>query len=111
MMELGRAHCSLKFRRADYLAEELIRFEEYVILKEDVVNADDSLLTQNAVIQIVQAAPHFKADAEMRIVIEICACGDNPIDKTRAHQRDDGRHADACRRHRSRQAHAYRDLV
>ena len=31
---------------------------------------------------------HREADAEVGVVIEVCACGDNPVNKTGFYKRD-----------------------
>ena len=40
---------------------------------------------KNAVVKIVQTAAHFKSDAEMRVVVKIRACRNNPIDESGTH--------------------------
>src|SRR6266513_4850178 len=75
VMKLRSAYRPLKFRPADHFAEELVGFEENVVLKEDVVNADNAFFPQYAVVEIVQAPPHLKANPEMGIVVEVCAGG------------------------------------
>ena len=101
----------LEFRRADDFAEELIGLQQDVVLKKDVVNADDAFFAQDAVVEIGQPAPHLEADAEMRIVIEIGAGRNDPIDEPGAHQRNDRGHAEAGGRHGARKTHADGDVV
>src|SRR5947207_14270455 len=111
MMKLGSADRPLKFRPADHFAEELVGFEENVVLKEDVVNPDDDFFPQYAVVEIVQAPPHLEANPEMGIVVDVCAGGNHPIDKPGAHEGNDGGHPDACRRHCAGKAHADSHVV
>ena len=40
-------------------------------MKENVVNPDHAFFAQDTVIEAGQTAPHFEADAEMRVVIDI----------------------------------------
>src|SRR5262249_4206565 len=85
IVKLGGAHRLLEFRRADDFAKELIGFQKNVVLKKDVIDADDAFFTQHFVIEIVQAAPHFEPDAEMRVVIDIGASRNDPVDESRSH--------------------------
>src|SRR5438105_2244903 len=84
MVKLGRADRPLKFRPADYFAEELVGFKENVVLKEYVVNPDNAFFPQYAIVKVVQTPAHLETNAEMGIVIEVCAGGDHPIDKPSA---------------------------
>src|ERR1041385_3428758 len=73
MVKLGGAHGSLKFGDADHLTKEMIGLEQDIILKENVVNANDSLFTQDPIVQAMQSPPHLEANAEMCIVVKICS--------------------------------------
>src|SRR5260370_19519998 len=78
MVKLCCTHRPLEFRAADDFTKKLIGLEEDVVLKEDVINSNYPLFPQNAIVQIMQTPPHLQAQAEMCIVIEICACRDHP---------------------------------
>src|ERR1051325_6599377 len=75
VMKLGGTYCALKFRRTDHFAEELIGFEQNVVLKEDVVDSNNALFPQNPIVQIVLPAPHLEANAKVGIVVEVRAGG------------------------------------
>src|SRR5262249_45412439 len=85
IMKLRGTHRVLEFWSDDDFAEKLICLQKYVVVKENVVDADDAFFAQNPVIEIGQPSAHFEANAEMRIVIEIRAGRNNPVYKSRAH--------------------------
>ena len=98
-MKLRCAHGSLEFRRAYDLTEECVCLKKDIIFEENIVNPDYAFLTQQAVVQVVQAAAHLKTYAEMGVVIEIGAGRNDPIDEPGAHERYDGCHSDSRWRH------------
>src|SRR5262245_50103439 len=100
-MEFRGAHRSLKFRSRDHFTEKRVRLQKNVIFKKDVVNAYDAFFTQNTVIEIMKAAPHFETDAEVGVVIQIRAGRDNPVHKPGAHEWNYRSHADAGWGHRT----------
>ena len=95
----------------DHFAEKMIGFQQDVIFKENVVDADNAFFPQNTVVQIMQAAPHLETNAEMRIVVQIRAGRNDPVDKPGTHQWNDCGHAEAGRSHRTGKAHADSDIV
>src|SRR5215813_9982621 len=82
-MKFGSGHGLLKFRRLNDASEERIGVEQYRVVKKDIVNTDDFFLTQHDVRCLGIAFMHGKADAEVRVVIEVSAGGNHPVDESR----------------------------
>ena len=57
------------------------------------------------------AAVHREPEPEMRVVVEVRAGGDDPVDEARLDERDDRRHAESRRRERAGERQADGDVV
>jgi len=105
-VKLGGRHVFLELRLAHDPAEVRVGFEEHRVVKQDVVDPHDAFRAQDAVVDVVSSPMQRQPEAEVGVVIEIRARGDDPIDEPRADQRDDHRAPQAGGCQRSRQAHA-----
>ena len=110
-MVLRGAHRPLEFVACRHLAHEAVRGQQHIVVEENVVDPDDALLAQHDVIGERGAAVHRHAEAKVRVVIEIGARGDDPIDEARLDEWDDRGHAEPRGRHRAGEAHAHGDIV
>src|SRR5437773_3414235 len=86
VMKLRRAHRVLKLCACDDVAKERIGLQQDVIVEKDVVDANDALFAQDAIIEIMQAAAHLQANSKMSVVVTIGSWRDNRIYKLGAHQ-------------------------
>ena len=102
---------ALELRALDDLPEERVRAEQDVVVEEDVVDADDAVLAQDGVACCRITAVHREAEAEVRVVVEVRAGGDDPVDEARLDERDDRRHAEPRRRERAGEREADGDVV
>src|SRR5947208_9363567 len=75
------AYNAARFREACHLFSEriladdvTIGLQKNIVLKKDVVNADDAFFAEHAIVEVGQAATHFEADAEVGVVVEIRSC-------------------------------------
>ena len=80
-MKLRCRHWLLKLVRLDHATEKLIRVQQHRVIKENVVDAHDFCFPQDDVRRLRVALVHRQANAEMRIVIEVRAGRNNPVDK------------------------------
>jgi hypothetical protein len=92
------------------LPEKRVGREEHVVVEEDVIDANDALFAQDDVRFLRVAPVHREAETEMRVVIEIRAGRDDPIDEPALDQRNERRHAQAGGRERTGQRHADSDV-
>ena len=97
-MEFRAAHRALEFLPLDDLPEEGVGAEQHVVVEEDVVDAHDPLFAQHRIACLCIAAVHRQTEAEMRVVIEVRARGDDPVHESRLDERDERRHAESRRR-------------
>jgi len=81
VVKLGGRHRTLKLRSFDYLAEECVSVEQHRVIEEDVVDADHFFFAQRDIGRVRVALVHSETDTEVRVVIEIGAGRDDPIDK------------------------------
>ena len=109
-MELGARHRALEFLALNDLAEERVGRQQHVVVEEDVVDADDAFLAQHDVGLLRVAAVHREPESEMRVVIEIRAGRDDPVDEAALDERNERRHAESGRRERAGERHADRDV-
>jgi hypothetical protein len=57
------------------------------------------------------AAVHREPQPEVRVVVEVRAGRDDPVDEPRLHERDDGAHAEPGRRQRTGERQAHGDVL
>ncbi len=94
-VEFIAPHGPLKLGPLDDFAHESIGVEQDIVIKEDIVDTDDSFVTEFDVIEEWGAGVKFHAQAEMEVMIEVCARGDDPVHEPCLHQGDDGGAAEA----------------
>ena len=110
MVELIRGHRLLEFRPLDDLAHERIRVQQYIIVKQHVVNADDSLVAQLHVVEKGRPGKKVHAESVVEVVVKIRAGRDDPVHKTGLHQRHDRRRSEPGRGERPGERHADRPV-
>ncbi len=88
------------------VAEERVGREQHVVVEEDVVDADDAFVAQHDVRLLRIPAVHREPEAEVRVVIEIRAGRDDPVDEPALDERNERRHAESRRRERAGERHA-----
>ena len=101
VVKLGRGHRALELFALDEAAEEGVRVKQHRVVEEDVVDAHDLFVAQRDVRDGRVALMEREADAEVRVVIEVRAGRDDPVDEARAHERDERRDAESRRRQRA----------
>jgi hypothetical protein len=89
-MEFIGAHGGLEFRGLNGLPDECIRIQKDIIIEEDVVDADDAFIPELNIIDERGTGMQVQVQTEMQIMVEVCACGDDPIDVTALNEGDDG---------------------
>jgi hypothetical protein len=110
-VELRRGHLAAEGLPRDELAEEGIGVEEHLVGEDDVVDADDALLAQFRVVDERRPLVEREVQAEVGVVVEVRAGGDDPVDEAGLDERDDAGDADAGGGEGAGQGHADRDAV
>ena len=83
---------------------EAVGAEQVLVVEDDVVDADDLVLAQ---LQVGEARPglvQVHAEGEVRVVVEVRAGGDDPVDEAGLDERHEARHAQPGRRQRAARA-------
>ncbi len=106
IVELGARHGALKLRTLNDRPKKGVRREQHVVVEKDVVDPDDAFVTQHDVGLLRIPAVHREAEAEVRVVIEIRARGDDPVDVPALDERNERRHSKPGRRERAGERHA-----
>ena len=75
------------------LTQESIGVEEHLITEQHVVDANDAGLVEIGIAQLEAAAMQGIVEGMVDIVIEICAGGDDPVDKSCLDERHKARTA------------------
>ena len=109
--ELRAAHRALELGALDDLPEEGVGAQQDVVVEEDVVDAHDAVLAQDGIACRWITTVHGQPKAEVRVVVEVRARRDDPVDEARLDERDDRRHAQPRRRERAGEGEADRDVV
>src|SRR5947199_10386255 len=91
-MKFSRGHSLLKLGRFDHTTEKLVSIEEHRIIEEDVIDTHDLFIAQHDIRSLGVAFVHGKTDAEMCVVIKVCAGGDYPVDEACPDQGNQSRH-------------------
>jgi hypothetical protein len=99
-VKLRGRHLALELRGVDDLAEEAVGRKQHLVVEEDVVDADHALLAQHDVARLCVAAVHGEPEPVVRIVVEVGAGRDDPVDEPRLDERDERRDAQARGRQR-----------
>ena len=105
-MKLVGSHALLKFGTLDDLADEGVRIEQDIIIEKHVVNPDDAFFAEVDVVEKRRACVQVHAEAEVEVVVEICAGGDDPVDESCLEEWNDGRSAEARRCESAGEGHA-----
>src|SRR5262249_46209118 len=91
----------LELGPAAQLPEELVGVEQVLVVEDDVVDADDLVLAQLQIGQTRAGLEQVHAQGVVRVVVEVRAGRDDPVDEPGLDQRDEAAHAEAGRRERS----------
>ena len=81
VVELGRAHGLLEGLAAAEGAVEAVGAEQVFVVEDDVVDADDLVLAQLDVVHARPALVQVHAEGEMRVVVDVRARADDPVDE------------------------------
>ena len=111
VVELRGSHDPLKGVAAAQRSVKLVRAEQVLVVKDDVVDADHLVLAQLQIVEPGARLMHVHAQGKMGVVIEIRARADNPINETRLEQRDQTRDAKPCGRQGATKRKTHRRVV
>ena len=107
MVKLRTRHGPLELGRANDLPEERVGGQQHVVVEENVVDAHHALFAQHDVGFRRIPAMHGEPEAEVRVVIEVRACRDDPVNESRLDERNQATHAEAGRGERAGERHAH----
>src|SRR5437588_12574468 len=105
-MKLRGPHRLLKRLAATEGAVEAVGAEQFLVVEDDVVNANDLVFEELQVVKSWPRLVHVHAESEVRIVIKVGAGADDPVDETGFNKRHQARGAQARRRERPAQRQA-----
>jgi hypothetical protein len=88
-MKFCRRHGTVDLGVVQKRADERIGVEQHLRRKQDVVDPDDALFVEHAIIEKRRAAVQREVQRVMQIVIEVRAGADDEIDQTAFHDFDD----------------------
>ena len=97
-VELGARHRALELVRPDDLPKKGVRGKQDVVVEENVVDAHDALLSQHDVALGRVSPVHGEAETEVRVVIQVGARGDDPVDEPGLDEWNEATHAESGRR-------------
>jgi len=83
MVQFGSPHFLLEFLVPDDRTEEFVGVQKDAVIEKNVVDPDDPLFSEESVVQKRTPLMERFADGEMGVVIQVCPCADNPVDKPR----------------------------
>ena len=109
-MELRGRHRLVQARSDDEIADVRVGFEQHRRGEEHVVDPDDAVLVQLAIVDKGRSAPQREVQRVMKIVIEVGSGRDDEIDEPAIHQLDDAP-SEAGRGHGAGDGEADRGVV